>query len=139
MNTPQHFIETFLQEKATIYGDANLRLEPVYRKYFGEPLLQRLDGFLLRDRQVVDYGKQSSASTVVITRAHLKTADIRTRYHLAATGETWKIVRIDRECYICRGTGRSGDLACQKCGGRDGMTRKIEDPRSPRRFASHEA
>ena len=117
MNTPQQFIEAFLQEKATIYGDANARLEPVYKGYFGEPLLQRSDNFLLRDRQVVDEVKQSSASAIVITRAHFKTADIRMRYHLSAVGGSWKIVRFDRECFICRGTGRSGNTACQKCAG----------------------
>jgi hypothetical protein len=117
MNTPQQFIKAFLQEKATIYSDANARLEPVYREYFGEPLLQRSDNFLLRDRQVIDEVKQSSASATVITRAHFETADIRAQYHLQAVGDSWKIVRIDRECFICRGTGRSGTTACKKCAG----------------------
>jgi len=117
MNTPQQFIEAFLGEKATIYNDANARLEPVYREYFGEPLRHRSDNFLLGDRQVVDEVKQSSASATVITRAHFKTAEIRARYHLSAIGDSWKIVRIDRECFICRGTGRSGSTVCKKCAG----------------------
>jgi hypothetical protein len=77
MNTPQQFIEAFLQEKTTIYSEANVQLEPVYRKYFGERLLQRSDDFLLRDRQVVHEVAQSSASATVITYAHFKTADLR--------------------------------------------------------------
>jgi len=117
MNTPQQFIEAFLQEKAAIYNDANARLEPVYQEYFGKPLLQRSGNFLLRDRQVVDDVKQSSASATVITRSHFKTADLRARYHLSTAGDGWKIIRIDRECFICRGTGRSGDTACKKCAG----------------------
>ena len=117
MNTPQQFIEAFLQEKAAIYNNANARLEPVYKEYFGKPLLQRSGNFLLRDRQVVDDVKQSSASATVITRAHFKTADLRARYHLSTAGDGWKIIRIDRECFICRGTGRSGDTACKKCAG----------------------
>ena len=117
MNTPQQFIEAFLQEKAAIYRDANARLEPVYRQYFGEPLLQGSGRFLLRQRQVVDEVKQSSGSATVITRAHFKTADFRARYHLSAAGDSWKIVRIDRECFICRGTGRSGNTACATCAG----------------------
>ena len=117
MNTPQQFIEAFLQEKATIYSDANVRLEPIYKQYFGEPLLQRSDNFLLRDRQIVDEVKQSTTSARVITRAHFKTADLRARYHLSAVGDSWKIVRIDRECSICRGTGRSGSTPCKKCAG----------------------
>ena len=117
MNTPQQFIEAFLQEKTTIYGDANARLGPVYREYFGEPLLQRVDNYLLRDRQAVEEVKRSSASATVITRAHFETANLRARYHLSAVGESWKIVRIDRECFICRGTGRFGSTACKKCAG----------------------
>jgi hypothetical protein len=117
MSTPKQFIEAFLQEKAAIYADANTRLERVYRGYFGEPLVQRSNSFLLRDRQLVDEVKQSSGSVTVITRAHFKTADIRKRYHLSAVGESWRIVRIDRECFFCRGTGRSGNTACEKCAG----------------------
>ena len=117
MNTPQQFIESFLEAKAAIYGDANTRLTPVYTEYFGEPLLQRSENFLLRDRQVVDEVKQSSGCATVITRAHYKTADMRARYHLSAVGESWKIVRMDRECFICRGTGRSGSTACNECAG----------------------
>lgn len=117
MNTPQQFVEAFLQEKTTIYGDANARLGPVYREYFGEPLLQRADDYLLRDRQAVEEVKQSSASATVITRAQFETANFRARYHLAAVGESWKIVRKDRECFICRGTGRSGSTPCKKCAG----------------------
>jgi hypothetical protein len=50
MNTPQQFIESFLGAKAAIYGDANTRLKPVYTEYFGEPLLQRPENFLQRER-----------------------------------------------------------------------------------------
>jgi hypothetical protein len=117
MTTPQQFIEAFLREKATIYGDANTWLEPVYREYFGEPLLQRTDDFLLRDGQVVDEVKQSATSATIITRAHFKTADILKRYHLSAFGDSWKIVRMDRQCFMCRGTGRSGSAPCERCAG----------------------
>ena len=59
MKTPQQVIEGFIQEKMLIYSEANTRLEPVYAKYFGEPLLDRADNFLLRDRQEVDGVEQS--------------------------------------------------------------------------------
>jgi hypothetical protein len=117
MVTPQQFVEAFVQEKTTVYGEANARLEPLYRSYFGEPLVQRTKRFLLHDRQVVDEVKQSEAGALVITRSHFPTADWRARYHLSAVGESWKIVRIDRECFICRGTGRSDTTACWSCGG----------------------
>jgi hypothetical protein len=117
MTTPQQFLEAFLQEKSSVYAEANVRLEPVYAKYFDEQLSQHADSFLLRDRQVVDEVKQFMASATVITRAHFRTADIRTRYHLSAVGESWKIVRIDRECFICCGTGLSGTTACKRCAG----------------------
>ena len=118
MTTPQEFLESFLNEKAAVFGLANARLEPVYARYFGEPLSRHSDSFLLRDRQAVDeVQQQSPTSALVVTRAHFKTADMRARYHLSAVGESWKIVRVDRECFICHGTGRTGTTACKKCAG----------------------
>ena len=52
-----------------------------------------------------------------IVRVRARSADLRTRYRLAAADESWKIVGIDHECFLCRGTGQSGDSRCQKCGG----------------------
>jgi len=117
MTSPQEFLEAFLQEKARIHAKANTALEPLYATYFGEPLLQHAGSFLLHERQVIDEVKQSPASATVTTRSHFKAADIRARYHLWAVGESWKIVRIDRECFICRGTGQSGTTVCKKCNG----------------------
>ena len=117
MTTPQKVIEEFIQEKTSIYSDANLRLGPVYATYFGEPLSDRADNFLLRDRQVVDDVKQSGTSATVTTRTHFKQRDFRQRYHLSLSGETWKITRIDRECFLCRGTGQSHTSVCKRCAG----------------------
>jgi DnaJ-class molecular chaperone len=61
--------------------------------------------------------KQSDSAASAIAREHFKSADIRTRYRLAAVGESWKIVGIDHECLLCRGTGESGASRCQKCNG----------------------
>ncbi len=119
MTTPQQFLESFLQEKAAAYAEANVRLAPVYAKYFGEPLSNHARDFLPRDRAdaVFEEVKQSAGSAIAITREHFRSGDVRTRYHLAAAGESWKIIRIDRECFRCGGTGRSGDMVCQKCNG----------------------
>jgi hypothetical protein len=117
MTPPQEFFEAYLREKAAVYAEANTRLEPVLAKYFGEPLSQRAQDFLLRDRQVVDEVSQSGSSAMVITQAHFRIGNMRQRYHLAAVGESWKIVRIDRPCFHCRGTGRQGKEICRKCEG----------------------
>ena len=122
MSAPQQFLESFFREKLAIYADANIRLTPVYAKYFGEPLSQRAHDFLLLDRmrEVIDDVKESADSAVIITSIkseRLAGASIRTRYHLAALGADWKITRIDRECLYCRGTGQSGQTPCQHCGG----------------------
>ena len=117
MTPPKEFVETFLREKSGVYDEANTRLEPLLAKYFGEPLSERAQDFLLRDRQVVDEVSQSGASATVITRAHFKTAELRQRYQLTAVGESWKIVQIDRPCFQCRGTGKQGNEVCRMCGG----------------------
>jgi hypothetical protein len=123
MTTPQQFLESFFREKVTIYNDANVRLLPVYAKYFGEPLSKHSSDFLLLDRmrEVIDKVKESASSAVIITSIQSErlasATTIRTRYHLAAIDGDWKITRIDRECLYCRVTGQSGQTPCQHCGG----------------------
>jgi len=123
MSTPQQFLESFFREKVTIYNDANVQLLPVYAKYFGEPLSKHSSDFLLLDRmrEVIDDVKEFASSAVIITSIQSErlasATTVRTRYHLAAIGGDWKITRIDRECLYCRGTGQSGQMACQRCDG----------------------
>jgi len=52
-------------------------------------------------RAVVEDVRQSDGVASAVTREHVGSADIRTRYRLAAAGESWKIVGIDRECFLC--------------------------------------
>jgi hypothetical protein len=68
-------------------------------------------------REIVEDVRQSDGVVTAVTREHFKTADIRTRYHLTPVGDTWKIVRIDRQCVWCQGTGQSDGSRCQKCDG----------------------
>lgn len=119
MTTPQQFLESFLKEKVGVYAQANARLLPVYTKYFGEPIAKDVRDFLLLDRVDAFFEeiKQSPGSAVVITRQEFRSGSIRTRYHLAAVDDSWKIVRIDRECFLCRGSGRLEGMICRKCTG----------------------
>ena len=119
MTTPQQFLECFLQEKTAAWAEARPRLTTVYAKYFGEPLSRNAEHFMPRAavRGVIEEVKQSDGVASAVVREHFKSADLRTRYRLAASGENWKIVGIDHECFLCRGTGRLGDSRCRKCGG----------------------
>lgn len=117
MTTPQQFLESFFNEKAAASAEANAHLVPVYRKYFGQPLLERARNLLLHDgaEQDLEDVKQSGSSAVVIVREHFRLGDVRRRYHLSAIGESWNIVRIDGECIRCRTLGRN--TSCEECGG----------------------
>jgi len=119
MTTPQQFLESFLQERTAAFAEARVHLAPVYAKYFEEPLSQHADFFMPRDTvwAVVEDVRQSDGVASAVTREHVRSADIRTRYRLAASGESWKIVGIDRECFLCRGTGQADGSRCQKCDG----------------------
>src|SRR5881394_23862 len=119
MATPQQFLGSFLRQKAAAYADANVRLLPIYTQYFGEPLSKHARDFMLHDAAEVEFEdvNQSGDSARVITRQHFRSGDIRTRYHLAAAAESWRIVQIDRACFFCFGTGRSGDSPCERCAG----------------------
>jgi hypothetical protein len=117
--TPEQFLQSFLREKAAAYAKANALLGPVHAKYFGEPLLQHASDFLLHDGVELAFEdvRRNGASATLVIREPFRAGDIRMRYHLAKRGEDWKIVRIDRECFICAGTGRSGNAVCRKCNG----------------------
>src|SRR2546422_11578383 len=120
MITAQKFLQSFLKERAAIYAEANMRLAPLYAKCFGEPLSQYADDFLLRDKEdhVFEDMKESGEFATIVTREQFKVRALRTRYHLAASGDTWKIARIEMECFLCQRTGRTRDGAiCRQCGG----------------------
>lgn len=119
MTTPQQFLEFFLQEKTAAWAEARPRLATVYSKYFGAPLAQHTERFMPRAtvRAVIEDVVQSEGVASAVAREHWASADIRTRYRLAVSGESWKIMGIDHECFQCRGTGKSGNSRCQKCGG----------------------
>src|SRR5262249_35605804 len=67
MTTPQHFIESFLREKASAYAEANAHLVPLHAKYFGEPLSNHATRFLMRDpaKAVFEDVKESAGSATV--------------------------------------------------------------------------
>ena len=70
MTTPQEFVSSFLRERAAVYAEANTRLTPLHLKYYGEPLSQHADDFLLHDTAspVFEEVKHSATSASVITR-----------------------------------------------------------------------
>ncbi len=119
MTTPRQFIESFLQEKTAAWAEARPHLSAVHSKYFGEPLSQHAQYFMPPDkvRTVIEDVKQSDAVASAVAREHLRTGDIRKRYRLAASGASWKIIGLDQECFVCRGTGESGGSRCRKCNG----------------------
>ena len=119
MATPQQFLESFLQEKTAAWAVARPHLSAVHARYFGEPLSQHAERFMPREsvRAVVEDVRQSDGVASAVAREHWASADIRTRYRLAASGESWRIIGIDQECFLCRGTGESGGSRCQKCDG----------------------
>ena len=86
MTTPQQFLEAFLQERTAAFAEARVRLTPVYAKYFGEPLLQYAQRFMPADtvRAVVEDVRQSDGVASAVTREHVRSADVRTRYRLAS-------------------------------------------------------
>jgi hypothetical protein len=121
MTTPQQFLESFLQEKTAAWAEARPHLTAVYSKYFGEPLLQHANYFMPMPRDtvhaVVEDVRQSDGVASAVTSERFKTAALRTRYRLAASDESWRIIGIDRECFWCHGTGQSNGSSCQQCNG----------------------
>src|SRR4051812_20621243 len=120
MIAPQQFVEAFLHEKAAAYAEANRRMASIHTMYFSNPLLRRAGGLLLRDplKAVIEDVKKSKDSAIVSTREPAPRGTVlRERYHLSTDGESWRIARMDRECFLCSGTGRMDNLVCRKCNG----------------------
>jgi hypothetical protein len=119
VTTPQTFLASFLREKAALFAEVNVHLAPLHMKYFGQPLVHHSEDFLLHDKaqEVFEDVIASDSSATIITLDRFRTAEIRMRYRLAAAGDTWKIVGIDRECFYCRRTGKSEGVPCFMCAG----------------------
>ena len=119
MVTPQQVVESFLQEKAKAQGEARAYLKQVLPNYFDNTLLQYAERFLPKDtvEAVVEHVKQTHGRATAVTLQRLKSLDLRARYRLAAEGESWKIVGIDRMCVRCHGTGQFRDVKCERCNG----------------------
>ena len=119
MITPRQFLECFLHDKGAAWAEARRPLRAVYGRYFGEPLSQHAEHYMPRAtaRAEVEDVRQSDGTASAVTREHFATADVRSRYRLAASGASWRIIGIDRECFICRGKGESVGFRCQICHG----------------------
>jgi hypothetical protein len=119
MTTPKEFIESYLQERSAAAMESRPFLKAVYAKYFGEPLSQHAEYFMPSDtvREVVVDVKQPDGVATVIVSTGLRHSDYRTRYRLVVSGESWKIISIAPECFMCRGTGKSNGAQCEHCDG----------------------
>ena len=119
MITPQQFLECFLYDKTDAWTKARPHLSAVYGRYFGEPLSKHAEHFMPRAtaQAEIEDVRQSDGTASAVIREHFATSDIRKRYRLTASGASWRIIGIDRECFTCRGTGESGGSRCQKCHG----------------------
>jgi hypothetical protein len=120
MSTARQFVEAFLQKKAVAYAEANAHLSSIYATFFGQPLAQRADSFLLYDPSraaIVDIKETRQAAVLVTEEPVAFDRVLRYRYHLSGDGQTWRIVCMERACYACQGAGRLGESVCPQCKG----------------------
>jgi hypothetical protein len=117
--TPQQLIEAFWKDKAAVAVESNVRLASLHSRYFAEPLLRHGTDFLACQRTdgVIEEVKETSYGAVAIVQEPLETETTRKRYHLLAHDDSWKITSIEWECIQCSGSGKSGRMSCQTCGG----------------------
>ena len=138
MTTPQQFLEAFLREKTVAWAQARPHLITVYAKYFGEPLSQHAERFMPRDavRAVVEDVRQSDGVASAVTREHFKSADIRTRYRLAALGRVGRSSAWIASVSCVAAPGRPGIHDARSVVERDGMN-QAETPLLETPLASH--
>ena len=131
MATPQETVESFLREKAAMAAESNTRLAPVHAKYFGEPLLKHARDFLAIDKveaMVAEVSQSLDTATVITREQRARNTALRKRYRLSLEGRDWKIISIEWECFVCNGTGASGQMACHWCGGEGWWDHRKEAP-----------
>jgi hypothetical protein len=79
MTAPQQFLASFLQERAEAYAEANLRLRPIYVKYFGEPLSEHAHDFLPPGREAAFEDVKQTAGSATLVTANISKARISAR------------------------------------------------------------
>ncbi len=118
--TPREVIESFWRERAEITAASSIRLAAWQTKYFGEPLLSHIRDFFGHQKvdACIEYLSQFADSSFVVTREPKAPSGFeRKRYQLSAQGDSWKITRIESECFGCSGSGGSSNTACKLCEG----------------------
>lgn len=74
------------------------------------------------DTETIASVRESEDATEVITKCSRRVEKSehtwRGRYRIARAGESWEIVSIERECFICDGTGTFSGSDCEVCKGK---------------------
>ena len=120
MQSPQEFMESFLREHAELLQTQFRQSVPFYEKHYDETFLKRYHKFHASEGQnpealvTVDV---SGESATAITTKTLWESEQRYRYHLAQSGQSWRISKVDWRCHLCHGSGRFGEAVCDSCHG----------------------
>jgi hypothetical protein len=122
--SPDDTLREFFLEKAAIFAETNSRLSVIYNKYLADPAFARR--FLLRDpsKVVFEPVKENGPLALIVVQQIDQCKDVappkvllRERYHLSSMDNCWQIIRLDRECFLCHGTGAFEGALCSECRG----------------------
>ena len=122
MQSIHEFMQSYFRERVELRKGWLAHSTPFRRKFFTPEYStehynseEEIRSFA-RDTPPSVLSVDDSASAVITTEPFGK-RHRRRRYHLQPSGETWFIRRCECECFMCKGTGKSGREICKNCDG----------------------
>ncbi len=119
MQSVQEFLTDYFRSRTDILRQQARLREPHYQRYLA-PNYQMVDperGFRnSANERILEVTKLDKGCQVITSG--LQPAMGRLKYHVSTTPDSWQIQYIERECFLCHGSGSHGEGSCHPCGGK---------------------
>ena len=116
METPQNFIQRYFDERRELKRGWLGHSQGFRKRFFQNvrlPIMEK--GGSERVERVETNGDEAQITTSEVPYEGLSAN--RHRYRIKRRGESWVIAATEWECFLCKGSGRNHEGACQQCGG----------------------
>jgi hypothetical protein len=112
--TPEEFIDSYFRERRERERTWRRYWRLFYKKFFKDPPRQNPAGC----EHILLIESAAETSTIMVEETAFEGATSRTfRYHLGRNGESWLIEKVECQCFLCNGTGKTSQDSCEVCRG----------------------
>jgi hypothetical protein len=120
MQSPEEFIKCYLREHAELLRAHLHQSTPFHEKYYDEAFLKRyreFHTFESANPESLVSVENSGDTATAITSKILWGTEQGSRYHLTLSEERWRIMKVERRCHYCQGSGNLFGKVCDGCNG----------------------